>query len=77
MINIEDIKAKLIEKLRGSGWDDKLKGFIFSSDFTTLIQSLEKRVSEGKNFTPKLKDVFSALIDCPYKDTKVVIIGQD
>lgn len=76
-VNIEEIKSKLIEKLRGTGWDDKLKGFIFSSDFSILIKALEDKVNDGKNFTPKLKDVFSALIDCPYDKVKLVIIGQD
>ena len=77
-INIEEIKEKLIDKLRPTGWSDKLKGFIYSSDFDLLIQKLiDEREVKGKRFTPPLKHVFTSFEKCAANNIKVVIIGQD
>lgn len=76
-VNLEEIKEKLIEKLRPNGWADKLKGFIHSSDFEDLIQKLIDAKDNGKRFTPPLKYVFRAFEECPYNNVRVVIIGQD
>lgn len=76
-INLEEIKEKLIEKLRPNGWADRLKGFIYSSDFEDLIQKLIDCKENGKRFTPPLKYVFRAFEECPYNNVRVVIIGQD
>lgn len=76
-INLPEIKEKLIEKLRPSGWGDKLKGFVQSSDFDRVIELLYNERVAGRRFTPVLKDVFRAFETCPYKDLRVVIIGQD
>jgi len=76
-INLEDIKLKLIEKLRESGWANKLKGFLQSSDFDKILIELYRFREEGKRFTPPLKQVFKAFEECPIKDLKVIIIGQD
>jgi uracil-DNA glycosylase len=76
-INIEEIKLKLYEKLKPSGWADKLKTFIMSEDFDKLLNALLKEAQEGRRFTPVLKQVFRAFEECPYKELKVVIIGQD
>ena len=76
-INIEEIKQKLYEKLKSSGWGDKLKTFIISEDFDKLLNTLLKEAQEGRRFTPVLKQVFRAFEECPYKDLKVVIVGQD
>lgn len=76
-VNIEEIKDKLYEKLKPSGWGDKLKTFIQSSDFEKILQKLESEASEGKRFVPQLKYLFSAFEKCPYDKVRVVIIGQD
>jgi len=76
-INIEDIKNKLYNKLKPSGWGRILKSFIFSSDFENIIKELAKQASEGKRFTPTLKDLFRAFEECPYDKTKVIVVGQD
>lgn len=76
-VNLEEIKDKLIEKLRPNGWADKLKGFVQSSDFDELIQKLIDAKDSGKRFTPPLKHVFRAFEECPFNDIRVVIIGQD
>lgn len=76
-INIEEIRLKLYEKLKESGWGDKLKTFILSNDFEKILNSLVKEVSEGKRFTPPMKQIFRAFECCPLDNLKVVIIGQD
>lgn len=76
-INLEEVKLKLIEKLKPSGWANKLKGFIQSSDFDKILETLYTLREEGKRFTPPLKQVFRAFEECPVNDLKVVIIGQD
>jgi len=76
-VNLEEIKCKLIERLSPSGWATKLRGFIQSSDFDAILETLYIEREQGKRFTPPLKDVFKAFEECPEKDLKVVIIGQD
>ncbi len=76
-VNIEDVKNKLYDKLKESGWGDKLKTFIQSSDFDKILVYLLDQVNQGKRFTPPLKQVFSAFEKCKYSDLKVIIIGQD
>lgn len=76
-INLEDIKLKLIERLRTSSWADKLKGFLQSSDFDKILAELYRLREDGKRFTPPLKQVFRAFEECPYDKLKVIMIGQD
>lgn len=76
-VDLEEIKLKLYEKLKPSGWGDKLKTFILSSDFDIILQTLLKEAKAGKRFTPPLKQVFNAFEMCPYDKLKVVMLGQD
>jgi len=76
-INLEEIKCKLIEKLQPSGWAHKLRGFIQSSDFDKILDTLYKMREDGKRFTPPLKYVFRAFEECPHDKLKVIMIGQD
>ena len=76
-INLEEIRDKLVEKLKPSGWSGKLRGFIQSSDFDNILLKLYNERQEGKRFTPPLKQVFRAFEECPLDKLKVVIIGQD
>lgn len=76
-VNIEDTKQKLYERLKPSGWGDKLKTFIMSSDFDKILISLLKEAQNGKRFTPVLKQVFRAFEECPYNELKAVMIAQD
>lgn len=76
-INLEEVKLKLIEKLKPSGWANKLKGFIQSSDFDKILETLYTLREEGKRFTPPLKQVFRAFEECPVDNLKIIIIGQD
>lgn len=76
-INVQDIRDKLYNKLKPSGWAEKLRGFILSSDFEKIINTLHKETLEGKRFTPVLKQVFRCFEECPYRELKVIFIGQD
>jgi uracil-DNA glycosylase len=76
-MNIQEIKNKFYEKLKPSGWDVPLKGFINSFEFEKIVTSLYNLSNEGKRFTPPLKQVFRAFEECPYDKLQVIIIGQD
>ena len=76
-INLEEIKVKLVERLQPSGWATKLRGFIQSSDFDKILDTLYKLREDGKRFTPPLKQVFRAFEECPVNKLKVIMIGQD
>jgi uracil-DNA glycosylase len=76
-VDIEEIKRKLYEKLVPSGWGNKLKGFILSQEFDTILNRLIQDKTEGKRFVPGVKHMFRAFEECPYDKTRVVIIGQD
>lgn len=76
-VDLAEIKCKLIEKLTPSGWATKLRGFIQSSDFDKILEGLLQERDAGKRFTPPLKYTFRAFEECPEKDLKIVMIGQD
>jgi uracil-DNA glycosylase len=76
-VDLVEIKDKLIEKLKPSGWATKLKSFVYSSDFDKILYTLYDEREAGKRFTPPLKQVFRAFEECPVNELKVVIIGQD
>jgi uracil-DNA glycosylase len=76
-VDLADIKCKLIEKIKPSGWAVKLRGFIQGTDFDKILQTLYDTREDGKRFTPPLKQVFRAFEECPENNLKVIIIGQD
>jgi uracil-DNA glycosylase len=75
-MTLKDIQNKLYENLKESGWGDKLKMFILSQEFSTILETLYEDSQNGKKFTPVLKDLFRAFQECPYNELKAVIIGQ-
>lgn len=74
---IDEIKQKMFEKLKPSGWDKFFKSYIFSSEFTDILTQLYIMSMSDKRFTPPLKDLFRAFEECPYDELKLVIVGQD
>lgn len=76
-VDPKEIAVKLYEMLKPSGWHNILKGFMLSEDFDNIILKLEELVNEDKRFTPPLKQVFRAFLECPIGSLKVVFIGQD
>lgn len=75
-VNVQEIKDKLYEKLKGTGWE-KLRTFMLSGDMDEILIKLIEDVEVGKRFTPPLKNVFKALEETHLDNVRVVIIGQD
>jgi uracil-DNA glycosylase len=73
----QEYASKMYEMLKPSGWHNVLKGFLLSEDFVHIIKVLESCVEDGQRFTPPLKQVFRAFMECPYDTTNVIMIGQD
>lgn len=76
-IDLNFVQKQMHERLKPSGWGDKLKTFILSEDFYNILETLLAQAKEGKRFTPTLKQVFRAFEECPYDELKAIIIGQD
>jgi uracil-DNA glycosylase len=76
-IDIDEIKDKIYAKLEKSGWNTKLRGFIYSTEFELIIKKLIKQTQDGKRFTPAIKNWFRAFEECPVSELKVVMVGQD
>lgn len=75
--DFQEISEKIVQKLEPSGWANKLRGYLKSMEFEKVLKKLYELREEGKRFTPPLKNVFSAFENCPVKDLKVIMIGQD
>lgn len=74
---IDEYKQKIFEKLEPSGWGKVFKSYIFSSEFTEILNTLYTMSVQEKRFTPALKDAFRSFEECPYDELKLVIVGQD
>lgn len=71
------LEQNLSKKLVDSGWDKLLLPYVNSVRFEHIMDKLIDNVEQGLRFTPRFKDVFNGFYESPYKDTKVVIVGQD
>ena len=60
----------------GNDWDIVLKDIFESEDFRNLIIKVNERY-KNKTCFPMKKEVFNAIKLTPYKNVKVVIVGQD
>ncbi|MDD6223675.1 MAG: uracil-DNA glycosylase [bacterium] len=60
----------------GNDWDNILKDEIKKEYFINLLNFI-KREYQTKTIYPKQTEIFKAFRNTPYKDTKVVILGQD
>ena len=76
-VDLNEVKLKLYEKLKASGWGDKLKTFIMGDEFDKILSHLLKEAQEGRRFTPQIKDIFKAFEKCPYKDLRILFIGDE
>ena len=76
-IDLKAIQKELVDRLEPSGWKAKLYPYLGGNEFANILDFLYKESKAGRRFTPKVKQLFTAFEECPYKDTKVVIIGQD
>lgn len=76
-LSVEQTQQKFIERLSASGWSHLLRGYLFSSDFTNMLEFLINENQQGRRFTPAFKQLFRAFEECPLDKVKVVMIGQD
>jgi len=76
-VDLELTKNKIYERLKPSGWGDKLRTFILSGDFDLILNQLLEEAKRGDRFTPVLKQAFRAFEECPYNKLRVVVFGQD
>lgn len=76
-IDLEEIRIKLYNKVKDSGWADKLKTFILSSDFMKILSQLKTESDKNEKFTPKIKYLFRLFEECPYNKLKLIIFAQD
>ena len=60
----------------GNDWDKILKEEIEKDYFKSLIEFIKKEY-QTKTIYHKQSEIFKAFRNTPYKDTKVVILGQD
>lgn len=60
----------------GNDWDEVLKGE-FDKEYYIKLRSFLKNEYATKTVYPSMYDIFNALKWTSYKDTKIVIIGQD
>ena len=63
-------------KIIGNDWDDILEKE-FEKDYYQNLRSFLNNEYQKYNIFPPAKDIYNALRYTPYKDVKVVIIGQD
>lgn len=75
-MDTEEIRKKLIEQLKPTGWYELLRGFLLNDEFLDIISYLKDEVEEGNRFTPTLKQVFRPFIECTLQDAKVILIGD-
>jgi uracil-DNA glycosylase len=82
-MNVKEIQEKFMNKLSDAAespyesWVDALWNTVNSKAFSDPLLALAKEVDNGKKFTPKFPDLLKAYEMCPYRDLKVVIVGQD
>lgn len=64
-------------------WGPKFRPFIegkeerFEGKFDKIYDFLKQQSREGRKICPESKNVFRAFKECPYKNLKLIIIGQD
>lgn len=71
------MKKEQLKDYFEEGWLDKLGPFIETEGFDDIFRYLKHESSKGINIFPKADQMFRAFKETPYKDLRVVIIGQD
>lgn len=71
------MNSELIKSEFESEWFDKLKGFIETDEFDNIFRVLKSDSQAGHKIFPEHKNLFRAFRETPYRDLRVVIIGQD
>ncbi|WP_066759914.1 uracil-DNA glycosylase [Crocinitomix algicola] len=63
-------------KFTDKGWEDVLRKQLASAEYKKLIENLSIAYSQN-SILPKKEQVFRAFNLCSFKQTKIVILGQD
>ena len=58
-IDIEELRDKMNDSLKGSGWEPALSPFINGLDFDMIVTKLVSLVNVNRRFTPQFKDIFN------------------
>lgn len=66
----------MLEHLLHGDWRDLLAEEMSKDYFHALERDLAREVS-SREISPDMKDIFRAFNLCQYKDTRIVIVGQD
>jgi uracil-DNA glycosylase len=75
--NLKDIQNKLYNSILDTGWDTQLRFFIKSGEFTSILEKLYSEVSDGKRFSPPVRDLFKMFNYTPYDEVKVVFLNRE
>lgn len=76
-MEIKELREKLFAKLAGTGWQDKLRFFIQSSEFDDILLKLMLEVEDGYRITPGLNGIFKPFELCSFDKLKVVFLAQE
>lgn len=76
-VDIPSIQETIYENMKPSGWANLLRSFMLSGDFTLILQQLYELTVDKKRFTPTIKEMFRAFIECPYKDLHTVFVNRE
>lgn len=76
-VDLYNIQSEILNRLENSGWKSILYEYLEDERFMKILKHLLNETENKRRFTPKIKQLFTAFEECPYKETKVVIIGQD
>lgn len=68
---------KLCNRLIDSGWAEVFMESLLDEEMKRIVVGLQTEAAKGFRFTPTLKQVCRAFEVCPFRELKVVIIGQD
>ena len=60
----------------GNDWDTILRDLFNSNEFKNFMDMIDNEY-KTKTIYPEKENIFAALKNTPYKDGKVVIVGQD
>lgn len=73
----EQKRDKVLEYIKGTGWEYSLYYYWKSQTFIDSIDKLTQYTDEGKPFTPSFNNVFRFLKECPLHSIKAVIFIDD
>lgn len=74
-VNLDEIRKKVLVKLKNTGWDIKLSHF-FNTKLQDVLEYLLNEAQDGRRFVPKVAQMLRAFETCHFSKVRVVIMGQ-